>query len=77
MKGDFHPPRDVDLVDGALTAEAMGWIVVVERKCLPGSSLTTYTVSNITVFYILLTSIRFTNPFPQISLLVRPTINLD
>ena len=77
MKGDFHPPRDVDLVDGVLSAETVGWMVAVERKCLPGSSLTTYTVSNITVFYILLTSIRFTNPFPQISLLVRPTMNLD
>ena len=67
----------MDLVDGALTAEAMGWIVVVERKCLPGSSLTTYTVSNITLFYILLTSILFTIPFPQRSLLVRPTKSLD
>ena len=41
------------------------------------ASLKTYTVSNITLFYILLTSILFTIPFPQRSLLVRPTKSLD
>ena len=34
-RGTFILWRDVDLVDGALTAEAMGWMVAVERKCLP------------------------------------------
>ena len=33
-RGTFILWRDVDLVDGALTAEAMGWMVVAERKCL-------------------------------------------
>lgn len=38
MKGDFHPLmrwRDVDLVDGVLSAETVGWMVAVESKCLP------------------------------------------
>ena len=33
-RGTFILWRDVDLVDGALTAEAMGWMIVAERKCL-------------------------------------------
>jgi len=34
-RGSFILWSVVDLVDGTITAEAMGWMVAVERKCLP------------------------------------------
>ena len=59
----------------SLQKQWVGWLQW-RGSVYPGF-LTTYTASTITLCYILLTSTLFTIPFPQRSLLVRPTKSLD
>jgi len=77
MKGNFHPPERCGFGRWCAQWRSNGLYGCSEEEVSTRSSLTTYTASTITLCYILLTSFLFTIPFPQRSLLVRPTNSLD
>ena len=77
MKGDFIPLERCGFGRWYDHCRSNGLDGCSGEEVSSLASLTTYTASTITLCYILLTSILFTIPFPQRSLLVRPTKSLD